>query len=292
MAYIDHIRRLNQWSPDNFLPLVVDGERMGWIRLGYARQLAGFPECFIVTSEQVSLNAELKGFKPRSKAVAKVMGRMTESGTIHHLHGEMYPVLSEYGKPAAFQIDRAMVSQFGIRAFGQHINGYVETCDGLMMWIGRRASDRRVFPNRLDQMVAGGLPHAISLQENLMKECREEADISPVLAARAKSVGAISYCCEVERGLRDDTLFCYDLLLPETFIPRCTDGEVGSFELMPIESVAEIVQESEAFKPNCNLVIIDFLLRHGFIGVDHQHHQMLSLELNRNESLLNVRGEL
>jgi len=282
MPYLDHIRALNRWNPENFLPLMVDDLRMGWVRHAFAEQLAGFPDCFDVTSGHVALNRSLEGVEARSEAVAEVLEHLVETGVIRHLQGEMYPVVSEYGKPTAFQIDRAVVSQFGIRAFGQHLNGYVQSGQGMMMWVGRRASDRRVFPDRLDQLVAGGLPHAITLQENLIKECREEAGIASELAASAISVGAISYCCEVERGLRDDTLFCYDLLLPEAFTPRCTDGEVGGFELMPVEKVAEIVRSSEAFKPNCNLVIIDFLLRHGFIDPDHQHYQKLSVELNRS----------
>jgi len=261
---------------------MVDGVCLGWIRHSFAEQLVRFPECFAVTSDHVALHPGLDGFEARSKAVADVLDVMVESGVVRHLQGEMFPLLSAFGQPAAFQIDRAVVSQFGIRAFGQHLNGYVQTSDGLMMWIGRRASDRRVFPDRLDQLVAGGVPHDISLEENLIKECMEEAGIAKALVASARAAGAISYCCEVERGLRDDTLFCYDLLLPEAFIPRCSDGEVGGFELMPIEKVAEIVRDSEAFKPNCNLVIIDFLLRHGFIGTDHRHHQALSVELNRS----------
>ncbi|WP_100277807.1 DUF4743 domain-containing protein [Mariprofundus aestuarium] len=281
MTYIDHIRALNCWNPENFLPFVVDGTRMGWIRHRFASQLGDFPDCFITSSRQVLLNPELKGFESRSEAVAAVLERLAESGAVRPLLGEMFPVLSEFGKAAALQIDRAVVSQFGIRAFGQHLNGYVQTGDGLMMWIARRASDRRAFPDRLDHLVAGGLPHAISLSENLAKECREEADMPQQLAAAAKAVGAISYCCEVERGLRNDTIFCYDLLLPEAFIPNCTDGEVGSFELMPIEKVAEIVRHSDEFKPNCNLVIIDFLLRHGLISSSHKHHALLSEGLGR-----------
>jgi len=34
---------------------------------------------------------------------------------------------------------------------------------------------------------------------------------------------------------------------------------------MPIEKVAHIVKTTNEFKPNCNLVIIDFLVRHGFL---------------------------
>ena len=62
--------------------------------------------------------------------------------------------------------------------------------------------------------------------------------------------------------------FCYDLELPADFVPRNTDGEIERFELWPIEQVMETVAETTKFKFNCNLVIIDFLVRHGLIPPD------------------------
>jgi len=143
------------------------------------------------------------------------------------------------------------------------------------MWIARRAADRRAFPDRLDQLVAGGLPHGISLVDNLIKECFEEAGMPAELAVQAVATGSVNYCCEVDKGLRDDTLLCYDLKLPASFEPRCTDGEVAGFELLSVEKVAEIVNETHAFKPNCNLVVIDFLLRHGYIDTAHADYRQL-----------------
>jgi hypothetical protein len=43
---------------------------------------------------------------------------------------------------------------------------------------------------------------------------------------------------------------------------------VESFQLMPIEEVAALVSDTTEFKDNCNLVIIDFLIRHGIIKPD------------------------
>jgi isopentenyldiphosphate isomerase len=149
-----------------------------------------------------------------------------------------------------------------VRCFGQHLNGYVKKETGLHLWIARRARDRRIFPGRLDNLVAGGLPWHIDLHENLLKECMEEAGMQAELAARSVPTGEISYLAESAIGIKPDVLYCYDLELPEEFIPVCTDGEVESFELLPIETVKEIVRDSEEFKPNCNLVIIDFLVRH------------------------------
>ena len=113
--------------------------------------------------------------------------------------------------------------------------------------------------------MAGGLPFGIRLEENLAKECYEEAGISKELAKKAKPTSIISYWYEYSLGGKEDIIFCYDLELSKDFKPICTDGEVEEFILMPIKEVAEIVKNKWRFKPNCNLVIIDFLVRWGYI---------------------------
>lgn len=48
-----------------------------------------------------------------------------------------------------------------------------------------------------------------------------------------------------------------------------------SFQLMPVEEVAELVRDTTEFKDNCNLVIIDFLIRHGIIKPDQPDYLAL-----------------
>jgi hypothetical protein len=67
-------------------------------------------------------------------------------------------------------------------------------------------------------------------------------------------------------GLRRDLLHCYDLDLPEDFAPSATDGEVASFELWPIGRVLQTVRDTDDFKFNVNLVLIDLFLRRGLIA--------------------------
>ena len=43
------------------------------------------------------------------------------------------------------------------------------------------------------------------------------------------------------------------------------DGEVDEFMLKTVEEVAQLVSGTTEFKPNCALVIIDFLVRNGYI---------------------------
>jgi hypothetical protein len=54
--------------------------------------------------------------------------------------------------------------------------------------------------------------------------------------------------------------------LPADFRPVPADGEVESFELWPVARVLAAVRETDDFKFNVPLVLIDFFLRHGLVG--------------------------
>ena len=265
MSFLDKIRACNAWNPTEFLPFLLDGERIGSLRRGDTGHLRRWPEHFAISSECVTwINAPID-FRDRSAILSEVIQGLAEEGVISHLHGELYPVTASGREQAKCLIDRASAPFFGMRAFGQHLNGFVRTPHGIEMWIGRRSADRRLYPRHLDNLVAGGLPHGLSLVDNLRKECTEEAGIPRALADRAVVAGAITYCRDSAGGLKPDVMYCYDLELPEDFVPVCTDGEVESFRRLPLAEVAALVRDTDAFKLNCNLTIIDFLVRHGFI---------------------------
>lgn len=52
--------------------------------------------------------------------------------------------------------------------------------------------------------------------------------------------------------------------LSQLFFIARTDGEVESFKLVPVEDVAKIIRSTQYYKDNCNIVIIDFMIRHGY----------------------------
>ncbi len=279
MSYFNHIQACNNFNPAAFLPFIVDDAVVGQVKRDFSQQLREWPAVFVVSDDAVELAAKLDTFAIRSEAVAKVLSVLAERGVLRHLHGEQYVVTATTRERGLFLIDRAAATCFGVRAFGQHINGFVRSEQGIKLWVAKRAPDRHHFPGKLDNLVAGGLPHGITPQENLKKECWEEAGIPPELAATARSVGAVTYNAETAQGYKPDTLYCYDLELTAEFQPRCTDGEVESFSLWPVEKVMQMVRDTDEFKPNCNLVIIDFLIRHGVIAPEDEHAISLPQEL-------------
>ncbi|HEX2115427.1 MAG TPA: DUF4743 domain-containing protein, partial [Alphaproteobacteria bacterium] len=265
----------------NFRPFVVAGQRVGWVRHGFAERLVRFGDTFDVMREAVRLSDRFADFKTRSEALEKVVRTLEAEGNIKGRRDEYYPLSTAFSAPPLARIERAAIPAFGVRAYGVHMNGYVRKADGIHMWIGRRAKGKHTYPGMLDNMVAGGQPMGIGLRENLVKECKEEAAIPEALARKAVPVGAITYCMEAEDGLKPDVQFCYDLELPADFVPRNTDGEIDEFMLWPIAKVAEIVSETREFKFNCNLVIIDFLVRHGLIDPEHPDYLDIVAGLRR-----------
>lgn len=266
MRYLDYIRRCNRYDPAEYVPFILDGVVLGRVRRESVGLLTPWKALFRVTPESLELIGADGDLQQRSRPLQGVLQELAGQGVLGPLTGEPYAVTAGERDQALLLIDRAAAPFFGIRAFGQHINGLVRSGGELKMWVGRRASDRVRFPGKLDHLVAGGVPYGITLAENLIKECWEEAGIPRALAERAVPVGTVTYLAESQRGLKPDILYCYDLELPGDFQPRCTDGEVEGFQLWTIRQVMETLLQGDSFKLNCNLVIIDFLIRHGYLG--------------------------
>jgi 8-oxo-dGTP pyrophosphatase MutT (NUDIX family) len=236
MSYIDHIRACNNLDLAHFWPFEIDSRVVGWIHRMNIETLAAYGEVFVIDNERVTLVPGLDNFETRSVAVAPVVEGLAASGVILEPRQELYAILEDRHLPPLMQIGRA--------------------------------SGKMTYPGMLDNMVAGGQPFGLGLKENMIKECAEEAGIPLEIARTVQAVGVIDYNHQSEDTAKPDRQYCYDLELPETFQPMAADGEVGEFMLWPIGKVAEVVRDTFEFKFNCNLVIIDFLIRHGVLDPD------------------------
>ncbi len=268
MSFLDRIRECNTRDMSRFRPFVVAGHQVGWVKRPFLDELAAFPKLFELREEAVVLSPALATPAARSKAVDEALRRLAEKGIIKGWRDEPYPVTLAWGAPALMVIERAAAPFLGVRAYGVHMNGFLRKDGRYFMWIARRARDKPTYPGMLDNMVAGGQPDGISLVDNLIKECHEEAGIPESLARRAKPVGAVTYALESAEGLKPDVQFVYELEVPQDFTPAPHDDEIEEFMLWPIERVMQVVGETAEFKFNCNLVIIHFLVQHGLITPD------------------------
>ena len=269
---MDHVRACNNGDLSVQKRFRVGGEDIGWVGAEVADVLLTGFDCFALDEDgdAVSLTGKADTPEARTALMADVAAELSATGVVDGLRDELFPAMRHWGEEPRFLIDRVAVPPFGLRAWGIHLNGYVRKPDGLHLWIGRRAAGKSTYPGMLDNTVAGGQPFDLSLQENLVKECGEEASITPAMAEQALPVGCITYVRQEKGRIKPDVMFCYDLELPESFTPVNTDGELDGFALMPAGEVMEIIRTTEEFKFNCNLVLIDFFIRHGLLTPDDE----------------------
>ena len=209
----------------------------------------------------------------RTKSVGRVMQQLYDEGYITGWRDELYPVSTSFHSPPLFLIERAASSLLGILEYGVHINGIVKNNeesnsnnhDNVRMWMARRSQRKDKFPGFLDHIVAGGQGFGLSLMDNVIKECYEEAGIPPEITRQTiQPVGAISYenfgsGPIVNRQSPDEgvmnrvVLFCFDLTLPQDFVPTVNDGEVENFFQWSLQDIAKSMdpQYDDPIKPNC-----------------------------------------
>jgi len=251
-----HIRACNNAKlPGDRLPFRIGSAQVGWVNPAFAGKLTECTE--IVRSPDGLTLAD-------AAALQAIARRLAGAGCFRWRH-EAFDIRARPDGPVLAQLDRGALPSFGVLAVGVHMNGLVRRADGLHLWVARRAANKALDPSKLDHIVAGGVPSGLSPVETVVKEAGEEAAIPAGVARQATEVGHITYAMERAEGLRRDLLHCYDLELPETFVPHAADGEVEAFELWPIERVMQSVRDTDDFKFNVNLVLIDLFLRKGLI---------------------------
>lgn len=214
----------------------------------------------------------------RTESVMSVMKNLKEKGVINGWRDELYPLSDGFYNEPLFFVERAAAPFLGMIQYGVHINGLVTTVNGReeKMWIARRSSKKSLYPGMTDQLVAGGQPAGLSLLENVLKECEEEAGIPNEMAMKGlKAAGAVSYETVLRTSHDLDVvtravLFNFDLYLPPDFKPTIVDGEVEEFFQWSIdEQFAALAKDfNDPMKPNCYLCVIDYLLRKGEVSPD------------------------
>ena len=142
-----------------------------------------FRGVFAVEKQRVRLVAE-GDVETVSAVVDEVVEALVVERQVPKWRNETFDVMARWGEKPLFRLDRGAVPFFGVRAYGVHLNGYRFVDGGLHLWIGRRAPDKRVAPDKLDNIVAGGIGNGHGVVATLFKEAEEEGGMPAPLVAR------------------------------------------------------------------------------------------------------------
>lgn len=255
------------------------GDLLGYIVPEIAERLAKSGH-FTTSGKTVLVAASLDTFEKRNAAFAEVGAawRETDELLAHGWRDELYVVYSPRTQPYAL-IERAFSCLLGVVTYGVHVNGYVaaenSSSGEIKMWVPRRLPTKQTYPGKLDNTIAGGLAYPHGLWANVVKECYEEGGLSAEFVEQnARSAGVVSYLCQPYGPLghaQPEMEYIYDLEFPlETeHVPHPVDGEAEHFTLMLLSEVCDRVRAGE-FKPNCALIMVDFMIRHGVVTPENE----------------------
>ncbi|KAL7936106.1 hypothetical protein V8C35DRAFT_249655 [Trichoderma chlorosporum] len=197
---------------------------------------------------------------------------------------------------------------FGIVTTGVHMNMFTVSNGRIHVWVSRR-SQNVTYARKLDQLVAGAMDPVDNMEPlmTLKREAMEEAGLAVDTATgmvtwnschvgKVTAESMISFYDQkdhiagseeghVEPGIR----YTYDLEVDPDFVPYPQEPEsIDGFILKPVEEVKRDLKNAE-WKPNCGLVMLDFLLRKGEIREgDDENFGLLRRGLGRTLPFYNL----
>lgn len=232
------------------------------------------------TSRTVTLMAAPDA-KPevRSEIMSRLLAEAVRRETFEVLKGwrhEMYPIYAPGGH-FLMEMERSASPLFGITTYGVHMTGYVEDEQGIRLWVARRSKTKQTFPTMLDNTAAGGMSTGEHPYSCAIREAAEEASVpAAVFEERARPVGVLTYFyvrdarAGGETGLLQPEIeYIYDIRLDASHTIKPCDSEVEDFRQWTVDEVRESLKKGE-WKPNCAVVIIDFLMRHGILTPENE----------------------
>ncbi|KAK3390871.1 NUDIX hydrolase domain-like protein [Podospora didyma] len=225
-------------------------------------------------------------YEERTKLVAQLTSYWRKNQTFRSLKGwrdELWPVYGRHSE-LLFSMERAAMGLFGTTRYGVHMTAFIRRRDAsskydFRIWVPKRSPSKSTYPGMLDNTVAGGLMTNEDPFECVIREADEEASLpEQVMRERARDVGIVTYIFITDERsggepgyIYPECQWIYDLELPSdgSVVPAPKDGEVESFSLRTVEEIQEQLAQG-LWKPNCAVVMLDFLLRHGIYTSENE----------------------
>jgi len=265
LSLLKKIKELNNFKDKgNFIKLICCEDHIGFVHKKVAKLLLESKLEYFLKNNNILLKEQKK--KLLNITLNNTCELLYKKNIVSQITNEKFPCVSALGKKEYFVLERSLVEFLGIRGYGVHLTAYVKSNNDIKLWIPRRAKDKKIEPNKLDNTVAGGISAGETVKTALFREGEEEASFKKSILNKAINTGTISYAWRNKKlALRRDTLFLYDLEITNKTFPKNKDGELIEFKLYGWKKVLETIVKTNEFKKNSGLVLINFLIRRGLI---------------------------
>ncbi|MDO5685778.1 MAG: NUDIX domain-containing protein [Neisseria sp.] len=249
-----------------FTPLLVRDIHLGFVNTQYAQLLRRDLGEYIRARDGV-LRFNCDSWLQAADLLQNAAWGWHESGLYSGWRNEPFTVHDDAGNPL-FSLERSAFRPLGFLSHAVHINGWIERDGQRLYWIGTRSPYKAVDPNKLDNLVGGGIAAGEDIATAMRREAFEEAGLPPELLRDVPESGCRLSCRPVSRGLHREYLHVFDVHLPADFVPQNQDGEVASFALMNVSEIAEAMSAGQ-FMNDAALALLDAFARNGELDPTH-----------------------
>lgn len=275
-AVASALQQMIEYDKTGFVPLHVAGERLGCVNQQWLQRLqAEYSSLFHLEQGILLALPTAHDFQQRSQQLAQTAAQWRDAGWLNGWRNEKFMAYFQDGTPC-FEMERAAFRPLGLTSRAVHLNGLTRMPDGeVRMWVGRRSPFKDVAPNRLDNLMGGGIAAGETLQIALEREGWEEAGIPAGKLELLPQAALLLAERPVARGLHREWLHAFDVWLTAQEIPQNQDGEVEAHLLMPLAEVEQHIINGQ-FMSDAALVAIDCMARLGYWEDDQQLTALLA----------------
>ena len=268
-----HILQQNfRFQAQAWQPLWLNGIQLGYLNTKWQQQLSQDWQHTQHTDTH-GLHLTTANWQDMGQALQQLARHWHDSGLFHGWRNETFDVYDPH-QHFLFTLERSAFRPLGLHSHAIHLNGITHTPQGWRFWIGRRSPHKAVDPNKLDNLVGGGISSGESVQQAMIREGWEEAGLPETLLQPLSCHSRRTSLRTVARGLHHECLHIFDLVLPHTIQPINQDGEVAEFLLMDITELSEAMYQ-EQLMHDAFLALLDLFARVGLLHHSHPLTQYL-----------------
>lgn len=254
LPFVKNWRGQHSEPASQFLNWTVNGEQLGHVDTTHLPTILPAFEDAGLPLEHTALGLELTtdaNQQALSAALMSVAHRLRAFGLVPGWRNEEQLVLNSRGETIA-QAERALFKTLGLRSRAVHV--HVENHHG-QIWTGVRAQTKHENPGMLDNLAAGGIASAESVEQTLWRELDEEAGLNSDSFAWIKPLPPHELVLSrplLYGGWHHETVILFLGQLKPGHRPCNRDGEVAAFQLMSRKACVHAINTRQ-FTPDAAL---------------------------------------